>query len=129
MTPARAPGRIIAACMLAALAACSQESTNAAKPAAQALQFGPPLSARLQDTYMRTCNNCHRNDVPGIPRAGDAADWQPRAALGLDVLTQRAMYGYKGMPPMGLCHECEESDIRALVAYMAGLELTQQGGQ
>ncbi len=106
-----------------AVTGCQQSAEPATPEKKVALQFGTPLNGRLQDTYMRTCHNCHMNDVPGIPRAGDPEDWAPRAAQGLDVLVQHAMYGYRGMPPMGLCSDCTEADMRVLVAYMAGLTL------
>lgn len=116
----------VLALVFSCLAGCDKPGATATT--GEDLQFGTPLEPRLQETYMRTCRNCHQNDVPGMPRAGDAADWQPRAAQGLDVLVQHAMYGYKGMPAMGFCHDCSEADMRALVAWMAGLKLPDARG-
>lgn len=112
---------IAAACLLCA--GCDAPSGDGGAPPDDGLRFGTPLSAERQTLYMQSCHACHRNAVPGIPRAGDPRAWEPRRAQGLDVLVQHAMKGFRGMPPMGMCPSCTEDDMRALVAYMAGLEL------
>lgn len=117
--------RAVAAVIILSLAGCQEQGAGGG--ADDNLQFGAALSPRLQDTYMRTCRNCHQNDVPGIPRAGDRQDWAPRAAQGLDVLVRHAMYGYQGMPAMGFCQDCSEEDIRALIVWMAGLDPVAPG--
>lgn len=95
----------------------------AAPPSTEGLEFGTALSAERQKLYERSCYACHRNDVPGLPRAGDPDDWKERRTVGLDGLVERAMKGFRGMPPMGMCPTCTQEDMRALVAYMAGIEL------
>ncbi len=93
------------------------------------LRFGTPLSAERQALYMQSCHLCHRNDVPGIPRAGDPQDWEKRKQQGLDVLVRHAIRGNQGMPPMGLCQDCTQEDMRALVAYMAGIDLVADSSE
>ena len=69
--------------------------------------------------WARSCALCHANGEGGAPRAGDAAEWLPRLALGEDVLLARTVDGYNDMPPLGYCMACERDDFRALIRFMA----------
>ncbi len=92
-------------------------------PSTEGLQFGTALNAERQDAYSRTCARCHRSNAPGLPRSGDPSDWAPLLEQGFDTLVQHAIEGYHGMPAKGLCGYCSDEDIRAMVAYMAGIDL------
>lgn len=79
-----------------------------------------PGAARLGRTYVQTCMACHTSAGSGAPQAGDRAAWQPRLDQGMDVLLQHTIDGYKGMPPLGSCMDCTESEFEGLIRFMAG---------
>ena len=85
----------------------------------------PPAAIALSDanarTYQAACATCHARPGIGAPVTGVEADWRERRAQGLDVLLVHTVEGFRGMPPLGTCGLCSEADLRALVAYMAGL--------
>jgi len=86
----------------------------------------PAVAAQLSParalTYQSACAECHARAGTGAPAAGDAAAWTARRAQGFGVLLAHTVNGYRGMPPLGACGACSEADLRALVAYVAGLE-------
>jgi cytochrome c5 len=54
----------------------------------------------------------------GAPLTGNSADWQDRLDQGMDILVQRVIEGYGGMPPLGMCFDCDEEQFTALVTFM-----------
>ena len=46
----------------------------------------------------------------------------PALAQGADVLLEHTVTGYKAMPPLGACMDCDEEQFRALIAHLAGVE-------
>jgi cytochrome c5 len=104
------------------LSACGDHGTvnrvsAAAPPAAAA------LSPELQAVYNRSCKNCHAVPASGAPQSGDAPAWAPRIAQGADILLEHTFNGYKSMPPLGACMDCNEKQYRALIEYMSGAPL------
>ena len=102
------------AVLLVLAAACSRSGD--APPATRA-QLSPD-GARA---YQTACASCHARPGTGAPLVGDDATWAKRRAQGADVLLAHTVNGYRGMPPLGTCGLCSEAELRALVAYMAGL--------
>jgi cytochrome c5 len=116
---------IFLACPLgaaASLGACGDHKTPGPPPAA-----APPaaalLSPELQAVYDRSCKNCHAVPASGAPQAGDARAWAPRIAQGADILIEHTFSGYKSMPPLGACMDCNEKQYRALIEFMSGASL------
>lgn len=109
----------------ALLGACGDHGSagpvSAAAPAA--LPASTPLSPELQAVYDRSCKNCHAVPASGAPQAGDARAWAPRITQGADVLLEHTFSGYKSMPPLGACMDCNETQYRALIEYMSGATL------
>ncbi len=70
--------------------------------------------------YNDYCHICHGTGMPDIPQFGDAGHWQERATKGVEALYNAALYGINAMPPMGLCDECSEQQIKDAVDYMVG---------
>lgn len=69
--------------------------------------------------YERSCNTCHGLGVAGAPKLGDVDQWAPRLEKGMDVLYASGINGLApGMPAMGMCFDCSDDDIRAVVDYM-----------
>ena len=55
----------------------------------------------------------------GAPKLGDKAAWEPRLAKGMDALYQSGIVGMPpAMPAKGLCMDCTDDEIRAIVDYM-----------
>jgi cytochrome c5 len=71
------------------------------------------------DRYNKSCIACHASGAAGAPRFGNAADWAPRLAKGVDKLLQSTKNGLNAMPPKGLCMDCSDADFKALIQYMS----------
>ena len=99
--------------LLLALACACGEQAEPAQPVA--------LEPSVARAYQTACASCHARPGIGAPLTGVDADWRERRAKGLDGLLVSTVLGYRGMPPLGSCGLCSESDFRALVRYMAGL--------
>ena len=78
-----------------------------------------------EQKYMASCFACHSTGAAGAPKvgAGMMSEWEPRLEKGLDAVVANAVNGVNAMPAKGLCFDCNEDDIRALVEYM--LETSQ----
>jgi c(7)-type cytochrome triheme protein len=69
--------------------------------------------------YDTSCSACHGTGVIGAPKFGDAAQWGPRAARGIDALVKSAIAGTpKGMPPKGGRADLSDVQIRGVIEYM-----------
>lgn len=93
---------------------CMSGEPCAAAPAAPA-SAGPKSG---KDLYGSVCTTCHGTGVLGAPKFGNAADWAPRAAKGLDTLYTHALGGFNSMPPKGTCAACTDDEIKGAVKYM-----------
>lgn len=105
-----------------ALAACgdsgSGEEASRADIVARAADLQPADYA-LADIYARSCRGCHANPESGAPLTGDVEAWAPRVAQGSRTLLDHTIRGYNGMPPLGMCPDCDLADFRALIAFMS----------
>lgn len=79
------------------------------------------LDERQALLFQQTCARCHVQPGTGAPQVGDPAGWQERNAQGFERLFANTVNGVRGMPPLGTCGGCSEDDLRALVAFVAGL--------
>lgn len=96
--------------------------SNSGKPSAQvqaAAQELMPADAALSDIYKRSCKSCHGTGMAAAPLTGDTAAWAPRLEKGMDVLVDNAINGFGGMPPFGMCMDCEPDEFEALIEFMA----------
>ena len=73
-----------------------------------------------EQKYMASCFACHSTGAAGAPKvgAGMSAEWEPRLEKGLDAGVQNAVNGVNNMPAKGLCFDCTDEDLRAIVEYM-----------
>ena len=73
-----------------------------------------------EQKYMASCFACHSTGAAGAPKvgAGMSAEWEPRLEKGLDAVVQNAINGINTMPAKGLCFDCTDEDLRAIVEYM-----------
>ena len=71
-----------------------------------------------EKTYQQSCFACHSSGAAGAPRVGNAEEWAPRIAKGMDALMTSTINGVNAMPAKGLCFTCTEDDLKAVVEYM-----------
>lgn len=113
MTISRISSRLtLVAALLIALAACKDDQKSNLQPV--------KLDQRLSEIYSRTCMTCHTVPDSGAPQAHNLAAWAPRVKQGDDVLLDHMVNGFKGMPPLGQCFECNAEDLTTLMHFMAG---------
>lgn len=109
--------RSVIACALAAgVAGCGEQAGAPATGAAAVM----PADPKLAKLYAQTCKACHTSAGNGAPQAGDRAAWEPRLAQGMPTLLEHTIRGFKGMPPLGSCMDCNEQEFEALIRFMAG---------
>ena len=91
-----------------------------APPASEAASRAlAPTDPGLAAIYQRSCASCHTVAATGAPLSGDSAAWAPRMAKGIDVLVDNVVNGFGGMPPFGLCMDCDAAQFEALIRFMA----------
>ena len=95
------------------------DNTQNHNPDSRSLQ---PNDANMAALYQRSCFACHATAASNAPLTGDAQAWAPRMAQGMDTLINHVVDGYKGMPPMGLCMDCNSDDFEKLILFMAQQE-------
>ncbi|MCZ2721477.1 cytochrome c5 family protein [Marinomonas sp. 15G1-11] len=71
-----------------------------------------------EDVYGAFCTACHSIGVAGAPKFGNADDWAPRVAQGMDTLLSHALNGLNAMPARGTCSTCSDEEIESAVTYM-----------
>ena len=76
-------------------------------------------TSEVRDLYVRSCSSCHDSGAEGAPRPGVASDWSDRLSYGVEELYISAIEGAgPAMPPRGLCFECSDEQLRAIVDFM-----------
>ncbi|MCZ6828797.1 MAG: c-type cytochrome [Gammaproteobacteria bacterium] len=102
--------------LLALLSACADDQR------APVPSLGPstPADPEVAEIYNRSCRSCHAQGAAQAPLTGDRAAWAPRLEQGMEVLLEHTISGYNGMPPLGMCFDCEEEDFAALITFMSG---------
>lgn len=79
-----------------------------------------PNDAPLAQLYQRSCFACHATAASNAPLTGDTAAWAARLKQGPELLLDHVINGYRGMPPLGLCMDCDADQFEALIAFMSG---------
>ncbi|MES2675354.1 MAG: c-type cytochrome [Pseudomonadota bacterium] len=92
---------------------CKAGEACAGAPAAAA---APAKSGK--DVYTASCAMCHNPGLMNAPKFGNAADWAPRIAKGIETLNTHAISGFNTMPPKGTCAACTDAELKAAVKYM-----------
>ncbi|MEE2733664.1 MAG: c-type cytochrome [Pseudomonadota bacterium] len=71
--------------------------------------------------YNTFCMACHGTGAAGAPKSGDKAAWAARseAAGGIDGLVTSAKKGKNAMPPMGLCSDCSDDELKSIIEFMS----------
>jgi len=69
--------------------------------------------------YNMYCMACHGTGAAGAPKTGDKAAWEPRLAAGIDAMVTSTKKGKNAMPPMGLCSDCSDAELKELIEFMS----------
>ena len=72
---------------------------------------------------MQTCFACHNSGAGGAPNPANPDEWTARLERGMDSMMNNVINGMNAMPAKGLCFNCTNEDLRAVVDYM--LELVE----
>ena len=93
-------------------------STADQNPAIELAQLSEGFNA--EQKYMASCFACHSTGAAGAPKVGEgmAAEWEPRLEKGIDTVVANAINGINTMPAKGLCFDCTDDDLKAIVDYM-----------
>ncbi|MGB5102021.1 MAG: c-type cytochrome [Steroidobacteraceae bacterium] len=104
-----------AATATAPAATTASAPSQAAAPTTSGVDVG-------EDVFGKACRACHEMGIAGAPKLGDAADWAPRIAQGMDVLYQHSLEGFTGkkgvMPAKGGFTTLSDAEVTAAVDYM-----------
>lgn len=112
---------LLAAALLA-LVACGDPSGSGdgANPNLEAVSRTLlPADPELAATYRRSCASCHTIAATRSPLTGDTAAWEIRMEKGMDTLVNNVVSGFGGMPPFGMCMDCDAQQFEALIQFMA----------
>ena len=90
----------------------------AGEPEAAPAEAAPVAAAIDGKALYAPCAVCHAAGVAQAPIVGNAAQWAPRIALGMDALVTNAIKGKGAMPPKGTRADYSDAQIRAVVEYM-----------
>ena len=82
-----------------------------------------------QEIYKDFCAGCHSSGRNEAPRFGDLMKWEKISTKGMSNLIYSTKNGLNGMPPMGLCNDCTDEELRLSIEYLLkGKTLTDNGG-
>ncbi len=112
--------QLFAAPVAALALLCGCGDGPGAPPAAEAVSRTlQPQDTALAAVYQRSCASCHTVAATGAPLTGDPMAWAPRMGKGMDTLVNNVVNGFGGMPPFGLCMDCDVAQFEALIQFMA----------
>jgi len=100
------------------LSACSESPTGTSTDLATDTEQA--ANSRAMALWARSCALCHVNGEGGAPIAGDRQAWRSRLDQGEHIMLTHTIEGYRNMPPLGYCMDCEEDDFRRIIRYMGG---------
>ncbi len=77
-----------------------------------------PAVFDVEAAYQRSCFACHASGAGGAPKPDDAEAWEARLEKGMDAVMANVIGGIGTMPPKGLCFDCSDGELRAVVDFM-----------
>lgn len=81
------------------------------------------ITPRQSQLLVNSCVQCHAEPRTGAPLFGDTVDWKKRWSKGENAVLKNVIEGVGGMPPLGYCSACNETDFRVLIRTLAGLPI------
>jgi len=104
--------------LLTLLSACQDKPIEPTAQDVQRAEQLRPTDARLAAIYERSCLACH-GTRSAAPLAGFEPAWRTRLEQGMTTLLSHAREGFNGMPAKGLCSDCSDEDLLALIQFMS----------
>ncbi|MFK8050138.1 MAG: cytochrome c5 family protein [Halioglobus sp.] len=108
--------------LLGVIAACAKEQSPEAALTESASRDMRPADEQIAKIYDRSCRNCHTIAATGAPLTGDAPEWSVRLEKGMSTMVDNVVSGVGGMPPFGMCMDCNLEEFEALIIFMAQVE-------
>lgn len=108
--------------LLSLITACAKEQSTEAVVTESASRELRPVDTQIAKIYDRSCKNCHTIAATGAPLTGDTALWSVRLEKGMSTLVDNVVSGVGGMPPFGMCMDCNLEEFEALIIFMAQIE-------
>jgi cytochrome c5 len=68
--------------------------------------------------YDKYCVACHGSGVAGAPKFRESSSWKQRTDKSMSDLLQSVKRGLNAMPPMGMCTNCSNAELKAAIEYM-----------
>ena len=101
------------------LSACAEEPGSGAVAAEALSRELRPADAALAGIYDRSCRSCHTVAATGAPLTGDAKNWSVRLDKGMGTLVDNVVNGFGGMPPFGMCMDCDVDEFEAVIDILS----------
>ncbi len=93
-------------------------------PSAEQIDFARtavPADSKLAAKYERSCRTCHSAIDAAAPLTGHKEAWAARSSeRGQAGLLAQTKSGFNAMPAMGLCNDCSDEDLSAMIEFMSG---------
>lgn len=108
-------------CLLMGISAsigCSKRSHGPHLPETGEQHTLASVRDKTKTQYQMYCHSCHSVSHTDAPESFDPDSWATRLADGKDRILERAIVGVGNMPAQGMCMECTEQDLKALIDYM-----------
>ncbi len=118
----RASVFLMSCVILVAFSGCGNAKREPSDADIRRAETQRPSNIALVERYERSCLGCHAKPGSGAPLTGFAPAWKVPLEKGMPQLLQSAKQGLNAMPAMGMCNDCSDDDLRALITFMAGKE-------
>ena len=73
---------------------------------------------KAEQIYNASCSTCHATGVANAPKINDVAAWKARAKT-IDELVASSKKGLNAMPPMGMCADCTDAELKSVIEFMS----------
>lgn len=108
--------------LMTLISACAKEQSPEAVVTESASRELRPVDTQISKIYDRSCKNCHTIAATGAPLTGDTPEWAVRLEKGMSTMVDNVVSGVGGMPPFGMCMDCNLEEFEALIIFMAHIE-------
>lgn len=115
--------RIFVLLVTFALSGCGKPTSIGSPEIEAASRQFVPQDPEIAAIYARSCSSCHTVAATGAPLTGDTTAWAPRIGKGMDAMVNSVINGFGGMPPFGLCMDCDARQFEALIQFMATVQV------
>ena len=108
-------------------------SDNDIRGLVESIDEEPPTATRISENsqdvvsqdsfdaaaaYQQSCFACHASGAAGAPLLGDADAWAVRTEKGMEAVMRNVINGFNAMPAKGMCMDCSDADLKAIVDFM-----------